>query len=91
VGEQIGRAERVVRWSLVDPIGWFILQLTLLLFAGGVVWVVDRAVGGDLSSGAQWGVFAALLLVLAVVVYLARRRYLDDLEHQRGGSEPEAS
>jgi hypothetical protein len=87
----MGRAERVVRWSLIDPIGWFILQVTLLLFAGGVVWVVDRAVGGDLSSGAQWGVFGAVALVLAVIVYLARRRYLEDLERARGGSEPEAS
>ena len=80
--EPTGRAERVVRWSLLDPIGWFLLQLTLLLFAGGIVWVVDRVIG-DLSPGAQWGVFAAVLLLLAALTYWIRRRYL--AEQDRAG------
>jgi uncharacterized membrane protein HdeD (DUF308 family) len=75
--EHQGRAERIVRWSLVDPIGWLALQIAEMFLAGAVVRAVVAVRGGG-STGFQWGTFGGILLVLAGVTYWVRRRYLAD-------------
>jgi hypothetical protein len=80
VVEPQGTAERIVRWSLLDPVGWFLLQVAELFFAGVVGRVVIWVLGGDVASSAQWTLYAVIILSLAVVTYRVRRRYL--AEHQ---------
>jgi hypothetical protein len=87
VEEHPGRADRLVRWSLLDPIGWLALQATELFFAGALVRGIDAALGGDMSPGFQWGVFGAVLLALALFTYLVRRRYVAEHPADRPGAE----
>jgi F0F1-type ATP synthase assembly protein I len=71
------RNRRTARWLLVDPAGWFVLQIGLLFLAGVIgrviIWLV-----GDVSTSAAWAIYAVLLIGFAVVIYKIRRRYLTE-------------
>ena len=67
-----------VRWLLVDPVGWFVLQVAMLFLAGVIGRVIVSAAGGDVSSGAQWAMYAVLLIAMGLVIYRIRKRYLAD-------------
>jgi hypothetical protein len=75
VDERTG-AERLVRWALLDPIGWLALQLAELFAIGALVRAFSSALGISLSTGATWAVFAVVVLAVAVVNYVVRRRYV---------------
>ena len=70
------RSGGAIRWLLVDPAGWFVLQILMLFLAGVIGRVIVWIAGGDISSSAVWGLYAVLLIAMAIVLYRVRRRYL---------------
>jgi hypothetical protein len=64
-----------VKRFLATPSGWFALLVIEVALLVLVMRVVDR-VFPDLSVGAGWVTLIGLALVLAVVNYAIRRRYL---------------
>ncbi len=76
--ERPGRAERFVRWSVENPIGWLLFQFAQVFAAAAVVRLIAVVLGDRASSSLQWGLFAAIVLGLAVLNYRLRKRVLSD-------------
>jgi hypothetical protein len=76
--ERPGRAERFVRWSVENPIGWLLFQLAQVVVAVALVRLIAVALGDRASSSLLWALFAAIVLGLALLNYRLRKRVLSD-------------
>jgi hypothetical protein len=85
--ERPSRGERIVRWSVENPFGWMAFQFAQVIVAAGLVRLVGLALGDRASSSVLWGLFAAIVLVLAVLSYLLRRRILAELGDSQVGDD----
>jgi hypothetical protein len=74
--ERPGSAERLVRWSVENPIGWLLFQFAQVIVPAGLVRLIGMVLGDRASSSLLWGLFALIVFGLAVVNYRLRKRIL---------------
>ncbi|MFL5796419.1 MAG: hypothetical protein ACJ77A_00605 [Actinomycetota bacterium] len=81
--ERPGRAERFVRWSVENPIGWTLFQLAQIVVVVVLVRLIAVVLGDRASSSLLWGLFAVIVLALAALNYRLRKRILADTSPDR--------